>query len=97
MPRAESLNRIVGFGYSDSDAVLLLRIEKDLIELSDVWNDLLSGTIGPFDAISQLTAAKYADEDILNAFATLTPGQLAGMNINLDDLRGALAQLPGGA
>jgi hypothetical protein len=93
----EGLGRLSQRGYSDPDAVLLLRMEKDAIPNTDIWVQLLQGAISPFDALSQLMNANYNDQDILGAFASLPPGQLGAMGIDLTTLEQFLAGTPGGA
>lgn len=97
MPRGETLSRMYQQGYNDPDAVLLLRMEKDFIEYTDTWNDLLSGALDPFDAVSALINAHYADADIVDAFAKLPPAILSAMGIDLSTLKSALGEIPGGA
>ncbi len=92
----EALGRLSQKGYSDPDAVLLLRMEKDAIPNTDIWVQLLQGAISPFDALSQLLNARYNDQDILGAFANLTPGQLGAMGVDLTTLEQFLAETPGG-
>jgi hypothetical protein len=97
VPRGEGLARLHTLGYNDTDSTLLLRMEKDFIELTDTWDQLLRGNLDPFAAIAQLVSANYADQDILDAFASLSPSTLAAMGVNLQELQGALALTPGGA
>jgi hypothetical protein len=97
VPRGEGLARLHAQGYNDVDATLLLRMEKDFIELTDTWDQLLAGNLDPFAAIAQLVSAEYSDEDIVNAFAALPASDLVAMGINLTDLQQALAITPGGA
>ncbi len=92
----EALGRLSQRGYSDPDAILLLRMEKDAIVNTDIWVQLLQGAISPFDALSQLLNAKYNDQDVLGAFASLSPGQLAAMQIDLSTLEQFLGATPGG-
>jgi hypothetical protein len=97
LPWGTALSRLGQRGYDDQDATLLLRLEKDLIENTDVWNQLLTGGIGPFDAIAQLMSANYADADILSAFEGLGPLTLAQMELDLNVLAQILKETPGGA
>lgn len=92
----EALGRLSQRGYSDPDAILLLRMEKDAIANTDVWVQLLQGAISPFDALSQLMDAHYNDQDILGAFGSLSPGTLSAMGIDLGTLQQFLAGTPGG-
>jgi hypothetical protein len=96
MPFNAALTRITQNGYSDDDARLILRLEKDLIQNTDVWNALLEGALDPFDAIAQLVNMAYADQDILDAFAGLGSVTLSQMGIDLRQLGEALRATPGG-
>jgi len=91
-----ALSRVVSYGYSDNDAILLLRMEKDRIQNTDAWAALLAGEIDAWDCLSQLINARYADRDILDAFAALPPTALAALGIDLETLKSALAEIPGG-
>lgn len=94
--RGTALDRLTSTGYSTDDATLLLRIEKDSIQLTETWDSLLSGSIGPFDAISTLIQAHYADQDIYDAFASLGAITLSQMGIDLAQLQDTLTAIPGG-
>lgn len=96
MGRGESLVRVTQMGYADADAVLLLRMEKDFIELTDVWAALVAGDLDPFDAIAQLVNANYNDKDIVEAFGRLNAATLAAMGITLEQLNAMLTEIPGG-
>jgi hypothetical protein len=96
MSRGAALARVITLGYSQDDAVLLLRITKESLQLTDTWDSLLSGALGPFDAIAALASANYSDEDIYAAFAALDPGTRAAMGIDLEQLKLTLAATPGG-
>jgi len=95
--RGEALQRLYGLGYNDYDANLLLRLEKDFIELTETWQSFQAGQIDPFDVLAALTDAHYSDEDILAAFGTVPPAVLSGYDLTLESIRAALAQIPGGA
>jgi len=96
LSRGISLSRLSQLGYGDEDATLLLRIRKDFVTNTDVWDQLLAGNIDAFDAISQLVNADYADQDIVDAFAGLGPARLAALNISIPDLSETLGLIPGG-
>ncbi len=96
MPFQTALSRITQQGYSDADATLILRLEKDLIINTDVWNALLAGALDPFEAVAQLVNMRYADKDILDNFSNLGPSVLSQMGIDIQDLGNALAATPGG-
>jgi len=93
---SSALSRILARGYSDEDARLILRTRKDLIENTDVWYSLNTGDLNPIEALNQLVSAGYADEDIYNAFAKLTPSILEGIDLTLTDLKEVLHLTPGG-
>lgn len=97
LSRGIALARVVGMGYSDDDATLLLRITKESLVLTDTWDALLSGALGPYDAIAALVSASYSDEDIYAAFAALDPLTLARLQIDLAQLKLTLTAIPGGA
>jgi hypothetical protein len=97
MPRGEALSRISSLGYADADAILLLRMEKDLIELTDTWNQIMSLSLPVSDGINALIELHYSDEDIYNAFASLSPGQLTVLGVELTSLSQFLQAVPGGA
>jgi hypothetical protein len=96
LDRGPALTRLHQMGYGDEDGILLLRIRKDFIEKTDIWDQLLTGNLDAFSAIAQLVNAKYSDQDILDAFAALPPITLAALNISIPDLAEALGATPGG-
>ncbi len=96
LSRGISLTRLSQLGYGDEDATLLLRIRKDFVINTDTWDQLLLGNLDAFDAISQLVNAHYADQDIVDAFANLTPARLAALNIDISNLSQVLGEIPGG-
>lgn len=95
--RGTTLARLNESGYSNEDAVLLIRMEKDVIENTDTWDALLSGALDPFDAIAALISANYSDGDILEAFGSLPAQVLSSLGIDLAQLQSVLAEIPGGA
>jgi hypothetical protein len=92
-----TLDRLESMGYNEDDAILLIRTHKEEIRNGDVWFGLVSGVLDPNNAIAQLIAAGYSDNDIYNAFASLPASTLAAMGIDLPSLAGALAITPGGS
>lgn len=93
---ATALTRLEALGYNEADTIILIRTRKDQIKNGDAWFSLMNGSISPDNAIAQLIAAGYSDNDIYNAFASLAPSVLAAMGINLAELKAALALTPGG-
>jgi hypothetical protein len=96
LSRGISLTRLSQMGYDDGDAQLLLRVRKDFIENTDIWDQLLAGNLDAFSVIAQLVNAHYSDQDIVNAFAALSPVRLAALEINITELAEALGATPGG-
>lgn len=92
----QALSRLYQHGYNDTDAILLLRLRKDVIFNTEEWVSLLGGQIGAFDAITAFINAKYSDQDILDAFGTLSPSALAELGIDLQGLAALLSEIPGG-
>ena len=91
-----TLNRLEAQGYSESDAIILIRTRKDEIRNTDTWYSLMVGAIDANSAIAQLISAGYSDQDIVDAFSHLSPATLAAMGIDLATLAAALAITPGG-
>jgi hypothetical protein len=96
LSRGISLSRLSQLGYGDDDGILLLRIRKDFVTNTDIWDQLLAGNLDAFDAISQLVNAHYADQDILDAFAGLGPVFLGVLDIDIVSLSEVLGEIPGG-
>jgi hypothetical protein len=92
-----TLDRLEALGYSEDDAIVLIRTSKDLIQNSDAWYGLMSGSLDANSVISQLIAAHFSDADIYDAFASLPASFLAALGVDLEVLKGTLAILPGGA
>jgi len=96
MTRGVALDRLTTRGYSNDDATLLLRMTKDFIQGTDTWDQLLSGNLAAFDAVSALVNAHYSDNDIIDAFAALPASTLAALQLDLGALKETLAAIPGG-
>jgi hypothetical protein len=96
LSRGISLTRMSQLGYGDEDATLLLRIRKDFVVNTDIWDQLLLGNLDAFDAIAQLVNANYNDQDIVDAFADLGPARLAALGIDIRELSETLGEIPGG-
>lgn len=92
----DALNRLLQLGYNNDDATILLKLEKKQETDTDVWGQMLAGRLGPFDAIAQLLNDGYTDKEILAAFQKLSPDILSKLGIDLEQLAGALAEIPGG-
>jgi len=97
MPRGTALDRIMAQGYANDDALLLLRIQKESIVSTDTWDSLLSGAITAFDAMAALVNDRYSDQDIIDAFGSVSPDLLAVWGVQVEQIRAALAAIPGGA
>lgn len=96
LPWGVTLSRVTSQGYSNDDAILLLRIEKDRIENTDEWSTFISGDMDWVDCLTALVNARYADEDILAAFQSLPPTMITALGIDLQVLAQALKETPGG-
>jgi hypothetical protein len=83
-------------GYNDGDASILLRIQKDLIQNTEAWFGMLNGDLTFGDTLTQLINAKYADQDILDAFRSLPPATLVALGVDLTELQNFLGAYPGG-
>lgn len=83
-------------GYSDGDAAILLRIQKDLITNTEAWYSLLHGDLGYQEVLVQLINGRYSDEDIMLAFGSLSPQKQAAFGIDIRELNSFLGEFPGG-
>ena len=92
----EAMTRVESMGYSNSDATLIMRLAHDRIQNTSAWLSMLSGGLSAEDCIYTLIGDSYSDNDILEAFSSLSAPVLAALGINLDELRVALGQIPGG-
>jgi hypothetical protein len=92
----EALSRLTQKGYSDSDAQVLLRLERDNIFASDPWINFTLGRISINVALADLIEQHYTDEQIYNAFASLEPGEIEDAGLTLDAIAGLLNYFPGG-
>ncbi len=91
-----ALHRLTSQGYSEADATVLLRMERDAVNRTDAWLRMLSGNLDPYSTIAQLLADGYTDADIINAFDDLDENILDRLGVNVRDIKLALAQIPGG-
>lgn len=96
LSRGISLTRLSQLGYGDDDAILLLRVRKDFVVNTDVWDQMLAGNLDAFSTIAQLVNAQYNDQDIIDAFASLPPAMLIALEIDIPGLSEALSATPGG-
>jgi hypothetical protein len=92
----QALSLLTQRGYSDGDATILLRIQKDEVVNTEAWYGLLTGALGFSDVLTQLVNAHYNDQDIVNAFGSLPPATLSALGVTIDELKQFLAGYPGG-
>jgi hypothetical protein len=92
----QSLGLLAQRGYSDGDATMLLRIQKDSVVNTEAWYGLLTGALTFSDVLTQLINAHYNDQDIVNAFGSLPPATLSALGVKIDELKQFLAGYPGG-
>ena len=93
----QALSLLAQRGYSDGDATVLLRIQKDEVVNTEAWYGLLTGALTFSDVLTQLINAHYNDQDIVNAFGSLPPATLSALGVKIDELKQFLAGYPGGA
>jgi len=92
----QALTLLAQRGYSDGDATVLLRIQKDEVVNSEAWYGLLTGALSFSDVLTQLINAHYNDQDIAAAFESLPPATLSALGVKIDELKQFLAGYPGG-
>jgi hypothetical protein len=74
--RGQAQERLTSMGYSDADAVILLRMERELVIETDAWNSMLAKAITAYDCILQLISGNFKTEEIKSAFASLSDSAL---------------------
>lgn len=68
---ATSMIYMMGLGYADQDASLILRTVKSGIEFTEVWKSMLLGITTPESAVEQLFGMGFTIDEIELAFEGL--------------------------
>jgi len=69
---ATSMIYMMGLGYADLDASLILRTVKSGIEFTQVWKSMLLGLTTVESTVEQLFGMGFTEDEIELAFANLT-------------------------
>lgn len=93
--RGEALERLTTMGYSDFDANVLIRMERETIQESDTWSSMLIKALTPYEAIISLLGDGYRVAEIQEAFAGLGDSMLVSLGSSRAEMNDIFVALGG--